>query len=65
MRIIKYTKIIIKKEYNYNSKKTKRKLNLKNITSLIYGSLLTVSETLPFIDTKYNGILHTLHKIFL
>ena len=60
MRIIKYTKIIIKKEYNYNLKKIKRKLNWKNI---IFGSLLTISETLPFIDTKYNGILHALNKI--
>jgi hypothetical protein len=39
------------------------KPNWHGYVSFFTGSILTVSETMPFIDSNYNGILHALSKI--
>lgn len=39
------------------------KNNYRNIISFISGSLLIVSESLPFLDNSPNGILHCLSEI--
>lgn len=43
--------------------KNSTKTNWFNVFSFCTGILLAVSESLPFIDTKYNGILHMFSKI--
>ena len=43
--------------------KQKVKTNWHAYISFISGTLLTVSESLPFIDNKYNGIVHALSKV--
>jgi hypothetical protein len=56
--------------YNYlakffivHSQKKSSKINYSQYVSFISGSLLAISETIPFIDNKYNGILHALSII--
>jgi hypothetical protein len=39
------------------------KTNWHNIISFGTGTILCISETMPFIDNEYNGILHALSKI--
>ena len=41
----------------------KEKKNYHNIISFVSGSLLIVSEFLPFLDSSPNGILHYLSEI--
>jgi hypothetical protein len=41
----------------------KSKKNWHSIISFATGSMLAISEALPFIDTKANGILHLLSNI--
>jgi len=43
--------------------KTSLKTNWSSYISFCTGTLLTISETMPFIDNKYNGVLHTFSKI--
>jgi hypothetical protein len=38
--------------------------NIHNYSVFIFGSLLAISEALPFMDTQSNGILHSIQKIF-
>lgn len=38
-------------------------INWHNVLSFSFGSLLAISESMPFINNDYNGILQTLHKI--
>ena len=40
-----------------------KKTSWGNILSFVIGSLFAISESLPFIDVKYNGIIHALSKI--
>lgn len=64
MRNIKLIKI---KHYIQNIDKflpkQKNKTNWKGIVSFVSGSLLTISETMPFFDNESNGMLHALSKI--
>jgi hypothetical protein len=39
------------------------KTNLRSYISFFTGSLLAISESMPFIDNEYNGVLHALSKI--
>lgn len=39
------------------------KTNWHGIISFCTGSILCISESMPFIDTEYNGISHMLYKI--
>lgn len=41
----------------------KSKPNWHGIISFGTGCLLAISESMPFIDNEYNGVLHTLSKI--
>jgi hypothetical protein len=43
----------------FPDKKTK-KTNWQGVFSFLSGSLLTISESMPFLDTRYNGILHAI-----
>ena len=41
----------------------KPKKSYHGLISFLTGSVLAISESLPFVDNKYNGILHTLSII--
>lgn len=41
----------------------KQKINWHGYISFVSGTLLAISESLPFIDNKYNGVLDCLSKI--
>ena len=48
-----------------NSPKTESKgINYHNYSVFIFGSLLAISEALPFVEVEGNGILHVLKKVF-
>jgi uncharacterized membrane protein len=56
MRIIGRILVIVKTE--------KSKQNYEKYIKFGLGTLLSVSEVLPFVDTKYNGILHMVNEEF-
>lgn len=39
------------------------KTNWHSIISFSTGTILCISESMPFIDNEYNGVLHALSKI--
>jgi hypothetical protein len=41
----------------------KKKTDWSKTISFCTGTMLCISESLPFIDNEYNGILHMLSKI--
>lgn len=41
----------------------KEKKNLHGIISFVSGTLLIISESLPFLNTQSNGILHCISEI--
>ena len=41
----------------------KKKINIHSSITFITGTLFIISETMPFTNTEYNGIIHTLSKI--
>jgi len=43
--------------------KDKLKPNWHSYIAFGTGTLLAISESMPFIDTEYNGILHAVNKI--
>lgn len=43
--------------------KLKVKPNWHSYIAFCTGTLLAISESMPFIDTEYNGILHAVNKI--
>lgn len=56
-------KIFITSQIKNNTNTTKPKVNWHPYVSFFTGSLLAISETMPFIDSESNGILHAIKKI--
>ena len=57
MRIVKNINFLRIKIDGYPAQKT------RHVISFITGTLLAISECMPFMDSKSNGILHALYKI--
>lgn len=61
MRIIKAS-VPLKLRIKLECTPTK-KSKINSYISFVSGTLLIISETMPFIDNKYNGIIDTFVKI--